>query len=738
MVGVVEDVVVYSVRYKSENGAVFRALVLDDGGNETDKLINVVLSGKLAGEGFRLYEGQCLKVLAKGYTVHVNKKTGEVEDQLKAVNFIEMQPKGRNFISYIAFNDAFPNVGLKTATAIYKEYGVEIYKILDERNIEAVQQVEGVTELKALTLVEGWHEDNKGKVIGWTEMYGLPKWLGLKLIKAYSNSTLHKIEADPYRLLAFMVDWKKVDYIALNHFGIKDDDPRRLHGAVAEALFETYAVDGNTAMHSESLLEAIEKLLGNGMAKKALNHVYSDGGFVRVDSDLYQSRGAYFQESYIAQVILDRCSGQQRLLEPVAEKALNQWQEDNYQLTDEQYNAVLSSLSQPLSVITGGAGVGKTSVLEAFNYVIRQTGGHALQMALAGRAVKRMHETTGEEAITIAGFLYKLDKEKLKKATHIVIDECSMVDLHSLVRVFKEIHPTQNIVFVGDAAQLPPVGAGKVFHLLSEAPFVPVARLTKVFRQDETTGIPLVSQNIRDGVWQGLPSYNGRKAGVSVVVANTKNVGSMVEQVFEELGGNDVESDVKIICPTTKDSAWGTLGINRKLSDIYVGKNDEVFIGTGQVIPKPTGLRIGDTVMATKNNWDKGVMNGSLGVVWRMATDKEVQKAINSDHPIPVISVIFDSGEVLLDEDDVTTLQWGYAITCHKSQGSQFRRVIIPVVTKAMLDRTWIYTALTRGIEQVVFVGDVKLIKKSVESNPIALKRTVALSGHIEKLRMCA
>ncbi|MET0014356.1 MAG: AAA family ATPase [Sedimenticola sp.] len=739
MVEIVENVVVKRIRYKSDNGCVFKATVLDSEGNETGKDINVLLSGKLtSGRGFRLYEGQCFKVSAKRYTEYINKNTGEIEEQLKAVNILESPPQGKNFIAYIAFNDAFPNVGLKTVTAVYKEYSNDIYKILDEKNVSALRRIKGVSDDKAFTLINGWHKENKGKVIKWLDLYGLPAWLGIKLTKAYDNDTLRKIDSDPYRLIAFMVSWSKVDQLALNNFGFQEDDPRRLHGAVAEVLFEAYSEDGNTALRSEPLAKSVERILGKDMAKIALKQVYSDGGFVMVNSDLFQSRGACLQEKYIAQSVLTRCTGQNELIELSIEKALDDWQQNNYQLTDEQLAAVLSALTNPLSVITGGAGVGKTSVLEAFNYVLNKTGGHSIQMALAGRAAKRMQEATGYDAITIAGFLYKLDKDKINSATHIVIDECSMVDLHSMVRIFRTLQSSQKIVLVGDSTQLPPVGAGKVFHFLSDATFVPVTNLTKVWRQDETTGIPMVSQDFRNGIWKGLRGYNGRKPGVSIVNADTKNVLSMVEQAFGELGGIKEDQDVKIICPTTKDSGWGTLGINRRMSDIYAGNNEQVFLGYDRVKPKPTGLRIGDTVIATKNNWVKGVMNGTLGRIQRMATEQEVRVAIKIDQPIPVISVLFDIGEVLLDEDDIASLQWGYAITCHKAQGSQFRRVIVPLVTNIMIDRTWVYTALTRGVEQVVFIGDSKLIKKAVESNPIALERTSGLYEHIEQIRMYA
>ncbi|GAA0824167.1 AAA family ATPase [Colwellia asteriadis] len=736
MVNVVEDVEVKRVRYKSDNGCVFKAVILNNDGKHTDKQVNVLLTGKLAGEGFRLYQGQRFKVKARQHGEYINKHTGEIEEQIKATSIVEQQPKGENFISYIAFNDIFANIGIKTATALYKVFGKDIYRVLNEKNFEALSQIEELTEDKAYTLVHGWHHDKKGKLVEWLELYRLPVWLGRKIIAAYSNDAIVKLEADPYRLIAFAVTWKKVDKIATEQFTINPNDPRRLHAAVTEVLFAAYTDDGNTALNANVLVKSVSKRIGSDLAKQALKQVYANGGFVMLTPDLYQSRGASLQENFIADEVFKRTSSQQELLDSNIQAYLTTWQKENYPLTDEQTQAVHYGLSKPLSVITGGAGVGKTSVLEALLYVLNQSGGMAIQMALAGRAAKRMQEATGEDAITIAGFLNKLDQDKLQSATHIIIDECSMVDLYSMVRIFKRLESSQKIIFVGDAAQLPPVGAGKVFHVLSDSLSVHVTRLTKVWRQDESTGIPMVSQSVREGIWNMLPVYNGKNAGVSVVNAVSENIFGKIEKVFNKLGGIDEQADVKIICPTTKDSGWGTLGINRKLSQIYAGDNQQVCLTRGNSAPEPTGLKVGDVVMATVNNWEKDIMNGSLGKVIRLATISEVDEAQRASLPLPIISVAFDNGEVLLDENDIETLQWGYAITCHKAQGSQFRRVIIPVINGRMIDRTWIYTALTRGIKQVVFIGNIDLIKQAVNKPPTIDSRIVGLNHHIEQLQL--
>lgn len=734
MVSITENVEVKRVKYKSDNGCVFKSIILDKNGKHTNKQINVLLTGKLAGEGFRLYQGQRFKVKARQHGDYINKHTGEIEEQIKAISIAELQPKGENFISYIAFNKLFSNIGVKTATALYKTFGKDIYRHLEKKNVEALLHVKELTEDKAYTLIKGWHHDKKGKLVEWLEFYRLPVWLGRKLVAAYSNDTIDKIEADPYRLIAFAVTWKKIDKIATEQFKVTPNDPRRLHAAVTEVLFVAYSDYGNTALNADTLIKSVSKLIGSDLAKLALKQVYTNGGFVMLGPDMYQSRGASLQEKFIADEVFKRTVNQPASLDNNIQACLTKWQKENYRLTKEQIQAVHSGLSKPLSVITGGAGVGKTSVLEALIYVISHTGGHAVQMALAGRAAKRMQEATGEDAITIASFLNKLDENSLQFATHIIIDECSMVDLYSLVRIFKLLNLTQNVILVGDKAQLPPIGAGKVFHVLSDDKRVPLTKLTKVWRHGEKTGIPTFSQSVREGVFNNLSCYKGKHPGVSFVSADSASILELIEDIYDELGGNDELADVKIICPTTKDSDWGTIGINRKLSEKYAGENQPVCFSYGNTTPEPTGLMVGDIVMATVNNWEKDIMNGSLGKITRLATTREVEEAKKAGLPLPIIFVAFDSGEVLLDENDIDSLQWGYAITCHKAQGSQFRSVIIPIINGKMIDRAWVYTALTRGVEQVVFVGNFALIEQVVNKQPKVDERIVGLSHHLEKL----
>ncbi|MET0035985.1 MAG: AAA family ATPase [Candidatus Thiodiazotropha lotti] len=718
------------IRYDNDGGSVFMGAILEKNGDRTSSMMNVVINRRIRKSLSQLKVGQCFSVRGK-LERYRNKITGKDEDQIKATQVLEVLPEGSNFIDYVANSDLYPNIGSKTAAKLYRRYGRKIFDLLSSKNYSSLMEVDSVTPLKADILVAGWNEDNRGKVIEWLDMHKLPKRLGRKLHAAYDNNSLNRITSDPYRLIAFSVSWKVVDKIAQTNFGIEIDDPRRLHGAVSEALFVAYERDGCTALTKDRLESDVGELIGRGLSKQALSKVFSDGGFLQLTEGLFQSRGAYLQEQYLADEVMLRCDPQMRIVSPDWELALDQWEKDNYLLTKDQRTAIHSAFTRSISIITGGAGVGKTSVLEAIHYAIEAAGGSAIQMALAGRAAKRMQEATKRNAVTIAGFLFKLETEKIKEASHIIIDESSMVDLYSFVKVFRKLHPTQNIVLVGDSAQLPPVGAGRVFHQLASNGNLPVTQLNKIWRQDKVTGIPVISQGVREGVAVTIPNYRKDGKGVSLIKANTKNVLDKIVSVYGELGGDSENADVRIICPTTIEKGWGALGINKQLAGLYCENREEVFIALGSQELRPTGFHVGSIVMATRNNWQKGIMNGSLGRIVRLASASEIEAGRGEDLPVSVAAVEFDGEQIMLDEEDFRTLEWGYAITCHKAQGSQFKKIIIPVVKDTMIDRTWIYTAITRAVEQVVFVGSQQIIRNAITSAPTVHQRTVGFDYHL-------
>jgi len=729
LVDIIKNVVLKKVRYTSENGCVFTGQVLSEKNDILDESLVVLVSGKIQKQVY-LAEGKCFLISGNKHSDYINKWTGEIEPQVKATKIVEHRPSGRNFIHYITHSHMFPKIEEKTAKKLYSHFDNEIYKILDDKDIEQLKTINGISEDTLCSLIAGWHEDNNSKVIEWLDVYSLPISIGSKLIKAYRQKTIQKVESDPYRLIAFTT-WKKVDSLARNNFKIAPDDPRRLHAAVTEVLFNHYINEGNTAVDSQKLIPSLAKIIDEQHAREALANVYKDGGFRRIGEELFQSRGAYLQEKYLAKEFVRRIISQTKRPFAGLEQSINRWESLNYKLTEEQSQAVVLSLTSNLSVITGNTGVGKTYVLEAINYVISDTGGKAIQISSVGRVAKRLKEKTGHDAVVIENFLHSFDDKKLKGISHIIIDECSMVDLYSFVRIFRKLEKTHKVVLVGDSAQLSPIGAGRIFHYLCDSKFIPFTQLTKIWKQSENTGIPMVSQLVQSGEWENLEKYNGNNKGVSFLHADKKTIYSVTEQVFGELGGITPDDDVKIICPTNSDTDWGTLGINRNISSKYLSSNAQVFFGISKGKPKATGFRIGDTVMVTKNIWSKEVVNGSLGVIVDIASLDDVELAKVNDQSMPVMYVKFDHGTLLFDSDDLSSLQWGYGITCHEAQGSLFKKVIIPVISKRNIDRTWIYSALTRSTDQVVLIGNLEIIKNTVKSLPSTYERTTGLSIHV-------
>lgn len=716
---IVRDVQVAHIRYQSENGAVFSGDILHIDGTLKGERVNVALPGKIAGQDFALFKGQVFKISGFENT-WLNKQTGELEPQINVRKLFEIRGSGSSFVAYVAGNKAFQGVGASTAMALWRKHGRALFGILKDEDVDALTVVDGVSEAKAHTLIEVWKEQNRTNVIDWLEIYSLPVKIARHLYSSYNNNAIERLNSDPYRLLAFAQSWQKVDALAREHFSIEINDPRRLHAAVSEALFRFYD-DGDTAARAQPLTAMVTELIGENLASAALCNVFVDGGFVRVSDELYQSRGANLQERFLAKKITERfgkhCPHNLFASDPAATsigRILNEFRVSNFLLTEEQRTAVETALISQLSIITGGAGVGKSSVLPALHLAIEGIGGTAVQIDLACRPTKRMQGATGRKAMTITEFLLSMDSSKLGLVSHIIMDEASMLDLPNAVAVLKKLTSEHKVVLVGDDALLPPAGPGEVFSVLAKRSEIPVTRLTKIFQQSDSSGVQAVAGAIREGVWPKLEKFSGKGQGVSLLMADSKSVGNLIFEAYDILGGPNENEDVRIICPTNSDQHWGAAGLNRQLSKRYEGHGMPVLANRRSPLQTYSGLRIGDLVMATEGNWVKGVMKGSLGKIVCHATESEISMATKVDAPTPVIHVEFDHVSVLIDEEDIKTLVWGYAITCREAHGAQFRRVIIPVVNSEKLDTAMIYTALTRGLDQVVLVGDEHLMRQAV------------------------
>ncbi|MBS0339618.1 MAG: AAA family ATPase, partial [Proteobacteria bacterium] len=625
-------------------------------------------------------------------------------------------------------------IGQVKARKLWEAFGESLYSHLDAGNVAALARV--LTPDSAAQVASAWAQHSDSRALQWLQSQGFDLALGRKVLQFFGPETAQKVEEDPYRLLSFCATWRQTDTLARTHFNVAVDDPRRLQGAVEEACYRVFAA-GHTAALSSRLMDVLQGILGaqtktfqwRSLIPTALAQGLSNGSFV-VGLHGLQPLGAMVMERQVAQAVVDRLSASVAPLlatNDVDELLLAYQKAENLEVTPQQWKAVHLAAAKPFVLITGGAGVGKTTVLKALYDVYDRAGIAVTQLALAGRAAKRMQEATGRPASTIANFLRSARECTLDERSVVVVDEASMVDIITMSRLCELLGPAPRLVLVGDPAQLMPVGPGLVLHALTEIPQVPVAQLTVVKRYGGA--IAASAASIRDGRWPKLPSEPEAAIGfIPCPIHSSTSAEASIPETVLRLYRQD-PANTQVLC-ARRNGADGTKGLNALCQSVLTAdaKAVEVWDERHETYAR-TGFHLGDPVLCTRNLWDRGLQNGSLGVV--VQVDDEPRMLTNEEGEeigLALAWVDWDDGmrrpivEEMLDD-----LELGYAITVHKAQGSQWPRIIVPLTRHRLLDRTLVYTAITRAQRQVLLVGDEAAAKVAVEGLPRAQSRQVAL-----------
>jgi exodeoxyribonuclease V alpha subunit len=620
-------------------------------------------------------------------------------------------------VLYIANNPRFKGVGLGKAKKLYNHFGDELIQILNEGNIPRLEEI--LTPLATQHLVKAWRNNQaETEVLAFLDKYNFSARLAGKVWSCWGDKAIGVLERNPYCMLAF-AGWDTVDRAA-QQLGVNHNDERRFVGAVESCLYARLT-EKHTLTGHLSLLQRICHLLGVDAttAEMAIRLALDDMAIVGNKQNGYQPIGAASIESGIAQR-LARIQGREsprqglllyslnKIVPPLIEKKILDY-ETSYgiRLNEEQRKAVMMAVIEPLSILTGGAGVGKTTVLKIVIDIIEEAGGTVYQMALAGRAAQRMREATGYEAMTIARFISSIQKGHLviKPDSLIIIDESSMLDLPIMHRIVRYLPDGIRLLMVGDPYQLPPIGFGLVFHKIAEGQTVPRIELRQVHRQAEVTGIPSVALSIRNGVVPHLDSFNGNGVGVSFIDCSPNKIVDLLFDV-SKLWGH--QTNIQILGVLRS----GVAGV-RTINDYF-----HRVISAGQRRIASWQFAVGDPVIYLENDYERMLFNGTLGCI----------NDVNADERGASISLTFDGVTHLLREPDFDKIALAYGITVHKAQGSQFNRVAIPITRSRLLDRTLIYTALTRGIEQVVLIGDRQAFNKAIASPPSVSLREVGFA----------
>jgi exodeoxyribonuclease V alpha subunit len=633
-----------------------------------------------------------------------------------------LRPKGQMIVELLGNSAKFKGIGPVKAKKLWEHFGDQLVEILDEAETDLL--TEKLSVEVATNAIEAWQSYVSFKELEYCHsVLGLNVSMSLRVSRFYMENTISKLSDDPYRLLAFGLNFDKCDTIAMT-LGFALDDGIRLSAAVEQALYDVLATGSTIAFHDDLfaplhkiLSVSSEKEFAYEIATKALKQEYECDNYKLLSDGSYQSNGAFFMESFIAERISTLIQSQVKLPanDSYISLTLDTYQiAKNFTLTPLQREAVNKAFQHKFLIINGGAGVGKTTVLDAMYQVFEKKNICPIQVALAGKAAKRMAETTGYESFTIARFIRIFDfNAYLGKELVIVIDESSMVDLPSMYRLLKFIPRETRIIMLGDVGQLPPVDFGLIFHELVELDYVPKVTLTEVKRQKKSSNIPKVSKDIRYGL---MPEFMFEDVQLIPITKRTEIQKLAASMQLEN------PNTTQIICPTNKM----TDAINLLCTDANKRKPLRVFVEDFDRY-LDTEFKVGDKVMCCKNLYDFNVMNGSVGeVISRYNTMREVTKVEDN------VEIIFNSfGQILWDdgiEREVTievidALKHAYAITIHKSQGSQFDTVIIPLDRAPNLDRTMLYTAITRAQKSVIFIGNPSVIESTLNVQTSKLRR---------------
>jgi len=627
-------------------------------------------------------------------------------------------------------------IGPVFAKRLVEAFGEGTLKVIEETP-GRLAEVEGIGPIRQQRITTAWAEQREiREVMLFLQGHGVSPAFAVKIFKAYGQAAISTVRENPYRLARDIrgIGFKTADKIA-RELGIPADSPLRAAAGILHTLNEL-TDEGHVYVPEAELLRAAEEALEipAALLPDALATLAADEG-VAVES-LPTGNAVYLTALHVSETQLARRVADllraPRAVPPIDMSQALPWveQKTGLALTEEQRQAVRQAFQEKLLIITGGPGTGKTTILKA---VIRILEAKKLRTHLAsptGRAAKRLAEVTGHEATTLHRLLEWNPREGgfQRNARHpletdfVVVDEASMIDILLAHHLLQAIPLTTTLLLVGDADQLPSVGPGTVLRDLLDVTDIPAIRLTTIFRQAAMSRIVSNAHRVNRGEFPDLTA-TGAGPGQDFFFLGEEDP-EKLQQLIVDLAlrrlpvryGLDPRADIQVLTPMHR----GPIGAGQLNTALQTAlnppRNGEMELLRGGRI-----FRIGDRVLQLRNNYDKGVYNGDLGRI----------TAIDPAEQTVVVQV--DDREVLYDFSDVDELTLAYAMTVHKSQGSEYPAVILPTHTThyPMLQRNLLYTAITRAKKLLVVVGTKKAIAIATRNDAI-LRRCSRLA---ERLR---
>ena len=727
---IVEGTITSVVYHNDENGYTVLHVEPPSNGFELARGREITIVGKAQA----VWEGEDVKAEGQWVTDKVHGR------QFKADNITCVAPKSIVGIERYLASGLIKGIGKVLAHRIVETFGTETLNVLEHQSAR-LREVPKLGKAKIAQIRESWHANStmrENMIFGQT--YGISIIKMTKIVRKYGPDAIAIIKANPYQLCRDIwgIGFATADRIALS-VGIPKDSLLRARASLTYTL-ESEAEDGghcwtfenDLLLHANELTEIPTEILGQALEEELeAGHIIAESDPAAAGGedpswaerhDVTAPRKIYLKSFYWAErqtaAHVKRILGAPCSFKPIdAGKAVSWWeQKAGFTLANQQSTALERCLGNKFSIITGGPGVGKTTIIRALVDIYSMRKLKLVLAAPTGRAAKRMTESVGAPAQTIHRLLkwnpvtnkFTYDEENRYDADVFIFDETSMIDIKLAKELLSAIPDTAAVVWVGDTDQLPSVGAGSVLGDLIKSGAVASTRLDHIFRQDSSGLIVLNAHHVNAGepleVRQGDTDFYFMRCEDPIQCVQ-RAIDFMTTRIPRKFG-LDPLADVQILTPMRRN-LLGTENLNVELQKALNPSGDAVIRGG-------TMFRTGDRVMQLRNNYDKDVYNGDVGFV--KAVDPEDRKLV----------VLFDGRPVTYEAADLDELVLAYAMTIHKSQGSEYPAVIVILHTQhyGMLQRNLLYTAITRGKKLVLLMGVPYAIDQAIKNNTVRERRT--------------